>query len=471
MTDVMIANASTVIDGPWNSRYRQMVSTSPWTQGKHNHYADFDWPGTVDFPLAYQAYRRNGLAKAAINKTIDKTWQTQPFLLEKPRDGTDGKKRDETPLELEIRLKFGKLRAWQRLMEADRRSMVGRYAGVIMRIADSQPFSAPLVRAAGLDALKGLIPAWEGQLTVAEWGSDPTADDYGEPTMYQFNEANMEGTTPGARQFLVHPSRVILWSEDGTVRGTSSLEAGYNALSTLEKVSGAGGEGFWKNAKSAPVLTIDPLARLDQMAKAMGTTVEKMADLMDEQVEGWQRGFDRSLLLQGMKAETLGIVLPSPEHFYNIALQEFAASYSMPLKILVGSQSGERASTEDASEWAQTNMSRRDNETIPNIMLMVDRFVEIGVLPAKDWTIDWADLTEANMEQKIDRAVKMADVDTKLQGSGEWVFRPEEIRSTVGLEPLSDAEKYREDTTEDDEDAALGGDPKQPGNTKQEPKA
>jgi hypothetical protein len=118
-------------------------------------------------------------------------------------------------------------------------------------------------------------------------------------------------------------------------------------------------------------------------------------------------------------------------------------------------QTGERASQEDADEWAQTCMSRRSNITHPNIMEFVTRLKRFGILPEKDWFIDQADLTEASMGEKIDRAVKMADVNQKT-GTSEWVFTPEDIRGAVGYEPLDESDKYRDEATDEETDASLG---------------
>jgi len=427
---------------------------------KHNHYKDFGYPNDVTFAQLYQMYSRNGIARAGVEKTILKTWQDNPFLLEAERDGSEGAKKKETPLEKEIRQRFDDLRFWQHMAEADRRSLVGSYSGLIMRVADSRRFQEPVDTVpGGLDGLVELIPAWEGQLTVAEWDTDETSDGYGQPKMFQFNEAQVGETTNKTRQFMLHPDRVLIWSKDGTVHGRSLLEPGYNDLMTLEKVSGAGGEGFWKNAKSAPVLAVDKDAKLEDMARMMGVGIEEMADKIGEQVDDWQKGFDKLLMLQGIKAETLGITLPSPEHFFSIALQSFAASIPIPLKILVGMQTGERASTEDAKEWAQTNMSRRSGQVIPTAMALIKRLERFLILPEKDWHIDWTDLTESSMGEKIDRAVKMAETNQKMKDSGEIVFTHEEIRAAVDYEPLDDAEKYRDDPTGDDEAAALGTKP------------
>jgi len=422
---------------------------------KHDHYKDFGYPADLTFSQLYKIYLRNGLAHAAVAKTIDKTWQDAPFLLEAERDGSEGSLKDETTLEKEIRLRFDELRVWMHLAEADRRGMVGAYAGVILRLADGKRFAEPVERVGGgLLGLVELVPAWEGQLTVSEWDNEETSPGYGQPKMFQFNEAAV-GETTNPRSFNVHPDRVLIWSRDGTVHGRSSLEPGYNDLIDMEKIKGAGGEGFWKNAKSAPVLEIDKEADIRSMAKAMGVPESEIADRMNEQVADWQKGFDQLLMLQGIQAKTLGITLPSPEHFWAAPLQSFAASIGIPLKILVGNQTGERASTEDASEWAQTNMSRRTGHVIPNIRMLINRLERFSILPEKDWFLDWTDLTETSMADKIDRTVKMAEVNAKMQSSGEWVFTPEEIRAAADYEPLSEKEKYRDDPSDEDDEAAL----------------
>lgn len=419
---------------------------------KHNHYRDFGYPDKVTFDMLYAMYTRNGIASAAVDKTILKTWQDVPFLQEQQRDGTQGAHTKETKTEGEIRQRFDDLRLWSRIAETDRRSLVGSYSGLILRLADGKTFDMPVDRVpGGLAGLVEVIPAWEGQLVVSEWDTDQTSGTYGEPKMFQFNEASVGDDIRQPRQFMLHPDRVIIWSRDGTLDCRSLLEAGYNDLLTLEKVSGSGGEGFWKNAKSAPVLEVSPEARIDEMAKAMGVSVDEIADKMNEQVAGWQKGFDQLLMIQGMEAKSLGVTLPSPEHFFSIALQSFAASIAMPVKILVGSQSGERASTEDANEWSQTNMSRRNNTVRPNIMALINRLERFGILAERDWYLDWSDLTEASMTEKIERVSKMADTNQKMRETGELVFTPDELREVLGKEPLTDEQRYR---NEDDDDEA-----------------
>lgn len=434
----MLANAAT--------RNVSRMFPGYFPDAKHDHYKDFGWPDKVTFDLLLATYKRNGLGAAAVKKTARTVWQTAPLIRESEEE------HEKSPTEVAIRKRLTKLRFWQKLAEADRRSMVGRYSAVILRIADSKQMHDPVESVnGGIEALVEVIPVWENQLKVSLWDEDEASETYGQPMMYQFKEASVGETGKAGRQFNVHPDRVVIWSEDGTIHGQSMLEPGFNDLMTLEKIAGAGGQGFWKNAKSAPVLKMDKEARLDDMAKAMGVEKDDLVEAMNEQVEDWQKGFDKILMLQGMEAGTLDVTLPSPEHFRAGPLENFAASIEMPVKILVGMQTGERASSEDAKEWAKTCMGRRSDIVIPNIMEIIERLVSFNIINEADWHLEWTDLTEASMAEKIDRADKMADVNQKMSKTGEIVFPGEEIRATVDLEPLSDADKYRDEDDPDDE--------------------
>lgn len=459
-----------------NYMSRQLMQMFPgyFPGAKHNHYKDFGLPEQVDFQLLYSFYERNSLAKAAVDKTVRKTWQDPPWLLEQPRDGSEGAVKKETRLEKAIRQHFAKIRFWTKVMEADRRSLVGRYAAIILRVADGKRPDEPLEAVSGgLDALIDIIPVWEGQLRVKDYDNDQMSMSYGEPLMYEYDESQVANSTTANqnnrnRKLTIHPSRLIIWSPDGTMEGDSALKAGINDLLAIEKIVGAGGEGFWKNAKQAPILEMDKEADMQKMARAMGIPVDKITDIMNEQVADWQKGFDELLMIQGMTAKLPKVELPDPEHFFMNALQSFAASFDIPLKVLVGTQTGERASSEDASQWNQTCNFRRKNTVIPNILQIVNRLESCGIIKVNpEWFVDWTDLTEATMLEKIDRAGKMAKVNKDF---GDIVFMPQEIRASVGYEPadeaevakLRDAVKPREKETgeQDDDESKTAPEPK-----------
>lgn len=408
---------------------------------KHNHAADYGWPSQITFDQLYQMYTRNGLAAAAADRTSLRVWQTLPAIWE-------SEKPKESDTEKGIRQQFDSIRAWQSIIETDLRAYIGGYAGAILRLADGKQFDQPVDTVpGGILGLVEIVPAWAGQLSVARWDDVVTSPNYGKPQMYRYQESAVRNstTTDAAkiRQFDIHPDRVLLWSADGTVFARSFLEAGFNSLIDAEKVVGAGGEGFWKNAKSAPILTADEKFDPATMANALGVgnSPDLIKKAMNQKVEDWQRGFDQLLMLQGIKADTLGVTLPQPNEFFMMAANMFAASTSIPVRVLVGNQTGERASTEDQIDFNRTCMARRERLILPMLKELLNRFERFSIIPPnKDWTVNWESLLDSSPAEKMLRAKGMAEINKQFEsplGDGEKVFTIDEIRAAVGMEPLS----------------------------------
>lgn len=408
---------------------------------KHNHYKDFGWPDDPQFEDFYRMYQRNSLATAAVNTTISKSWETYPELWE-------SEKPTESQTEKDVRLHFRKIRFWWKLREVDLRSMVGRYSAAVLLLADGQTLDKPVGRLSRIEDLVGVIPAWENQLRAGDLETNDTSPDYGKPRFYYFSERVGKA---GARDVKIHPDRVVIWSEDGTMDGESALKPGFNDLIDAEKIKGAGGEGFWKTSRGAPIIQAPDGVKPSDVARAMGVETKDVLDKINEQLESFQQGFDKGLMLGGMTATPLSISLPSPEPFFNISVQSFSASVTIPYRILLGNQTGERASSEDSREWSKTNMSRRINLCMPGIQEVIDRLVEWGAIPNADWTIGWQDLTEATAEERMDRAAKLAEINSKTIPGDEPAFYPNEIREAAGYDPLDEIDKVRgEDDGEDD---------------------
>lgn len=433
--------------GVMNSLVRRLDTVFPgfFTATPHNHMKDFKWPDNVMFGNTYQMFNRNGLAKAAVSLTTNKTWETFPILWS---EGTADFVDDPDFVEWADNLRF-----WQKVMEADKRSMVGKYSAIILHFADGKSLDAPVVAGTvgGYEGLVRLTVLWEPQISVLNYDEDPQSATYGDPLMFQVNEDSMRdgsATNPVSkpkRMVNIHPDRVFIWSKDGSMDCRSELEAGYNALLDAEKISGAGGEGFWKNARSAPVIEVDKEARISEIAKAMRVSESEVFDAMNDQVEEFQNGFDKLLMLQGMTAKPLGITMSSPEHYFKTSLSIFASSFLIPMRILIGSQTGERSSSEDAKLWAKTVMSRRTNEVIPNIRTLIKRLQKFKIFPSKPFSLTWTDLSHAGPSDKANQAFKMADINYRnTQSGGTMVYTEDEIREVTG-HPKGEGLKKPED--------------------------
>lgn len=416
---------------------------------KHDHYKDFGWPEDVQFSQFRRMYQRNALAGAVIDKTIAKTWETVPKIWE-----TD--KPLNTEAERKIEKQFRKIGAWRALMTADQRSMVGAYAGVILYFADDQPLREPAGRMSDITQLVGMQPFWQDQLRPTRYVEDERSADYGMPAMYAYSEVSKAGSKK-TRNIDIHPSRVVIFSDDGTLDCESFLQRPFNDLIDAEKIKGAGAEGLWKNSRGAPIIEAPDGLTPQAVAKMMGTEPDKLMDKMNDQLDQFQGGFDKGLMLGGMTAKPMSLTLTNPEPFFNIAAQNVAAHAIMAIRILIGNQTGERASTEDSREWNKTCSRRRENRIIPILQNMLNRFADLGLIPAIDWYIGWDDLTEATAGEKIDRAAKLAEINAKTPAGDDAPFTPDEIREAAGFE-LPDAGDEDTGDGDDLEDEAMTDD-------------
>lgn len=430
----IIANTTSFI----RDRLARVFPGAYGLNAKHDYRKDYGWPEEVTFRQLYQMYVRSGLANAAVDKTIGKTWETNPAIWESEQPG-------DSPAEADIAKHFARRNIWRALMEADRRSMVGCYAGAIILLRDGKPLDQPVDRVApGIENVVAIIPAWEGQLTVVEWDMDNQSETYGEPVYFQFDEQAVGNyQNVGKSQVRIHRDRMLIVSDDGTINCRSALEPGFNDLTDAEKIKGAGGEGFWKSSRGAPIIEAPSGVTPADIQRGMGVgTPAGVLDKINEQVDDFQSGFDKALMLGGFTVKPLNIALPQPKEFWEPCVQSFAASMSIPVSILLGNTMSERSSTEDAQDWSRTNNSRRENRIIPVLNEMLERFVAWGILDAKGWTIGWQDLNEASPDDKLDRAAKMSAINA--QSGTEPVFLPDEIREEAGFQAADEVEGFAE---------------------------
>ena len=193
---VSIRNARAV------ANFRAAVA-SVMADQKHDHNHDFGFPDRIDFPQLYAMWDRNSLAQAMVSRIAETIWRDDPAIT--AGDDTH----DETAPEKAIRTVFEDRRLWAKLAEAYMRSLVGDYACAILRVADNREWSEPVGTVQGPSGLWDIIPAWQGQIDVAEWDLSPTSPRYGLPLFYQFNESQVDdGKSRGAARSLRIPTRL-----------------------------------------------------------------------------------------------------------------------------------------------------------------------------------------------------------------------------------------------------------------------
>ncbi|AVF01511.1 anti-CBASS protein Acb1 family protein [Klebsiella aerogenes] len=423
------------------ARMGMLAPTMGLDNKRSSAWCEYGFPEQVTYENLYALYRRGGIAHGAVEKLVGKCWQTNPELIE--GDDAD-KSKDETPWEKSAKKVFTK-RLWRAFAEADRRRLVGRYAGILLHINDSRKWDQPVVRG---KSLKKVTIAWAGSLTVSQWGTDENSADYGQPKQWKYVESLPNG---GTNQRFVHPDRVFILG-DYSNDAIGFLEPPYNAFVSLEKVEGGSGESFLKNAARQQNINFDKEINFSELASMYGVTVDELQERYNDAARELNRGNDTLLITQGASVTSLVSPVSDPSPTYDVNLQTAAAGVDIPTRILVGNQQAERSSTEDQKYMNARCQSRRGDLSF-EIEDFSDKLIDLKIIDAvSEKTVIWDDLNEQTGTEKLANAKTMAEINQTFQGSGENpAFSREEIRTAAGYENVDEFPLGEEDGNEEDE--------------------
>lgn len=381
-------------------------------------WCEYGFKEELTFDDLYKLYRRGGIAYGAVNKLIGLCWKTNPEVIE---GDADDDTKDETAWERSNKRVFTH-RFWRSFAEADKRRLVGRWAALLLHVRDGKKWNEPVTRGRGIAKIS---PVWASALKVKSRDND------GNITMWQYTETQADGN-PVQRD--IHPDRVFTIG-DMSDDAIGFLEPGYNACVSLEKVEGGSGESFLKNAARQLNVNFEKEIDFNNLASLYGVSVSDLQDKFNEAALEVNRGNDVLLTTQGASVTPLVTAVADPGPTYDVNLQTFAASVDMPVKIIVGMQTGERASSEDQKYMNSRGQSRRQDLSF-DIEDLVDKLIVLRIVsPVAEKTVVWDDLTEATGGEKLDNAAKMSAINQTSLATGEQVFTVEEIRVAAGYEP------------------------------------
>jgi hypothetical protein len=404
-------------------------------------WCEYGFPEEIEFSEFYALYRRGGIAHGAIGKITSACWKTNPWVIE--GDDQDNAT-DETAWERGNKQVFTP-KFWRSVAEADKRRLVGRYSGLLLQVRDSGRWDEPIKRK-GSQLVK-MIPTWAGSLKPAGFNTNAQDEGYGTVSKWQYTEYGMEGNA--GRKVDIHPDRVFILG-DASCDAIGFLEPAYNAFVSLEKVEGGSGESFLKNASRQLSVNYDKEVDLGSIAQAYGVSLDQLQARFNEAAREVNRGNDALLVTQGATVNPLVTAVADPGPTYNVNLQTAGAALDIPSKILVGMQTGERASSEDQKYFNARCQSRRADLGM-EIHDLVEHLTRIGVVKQiAEYTVMWDDLTEATQADKLGNAKVMSEINQTAQSSGAEVFTTDEIREAAGYDPSDDTELLPDEDEDDD---------------------
>lgn len=404
---------------------------------KHTRlYQEFGFPEYLDFAKFYAAFERMAAANAAVNITVDNTWQDYPTI-----------ESNNTEIESTRWIK----KWYPKIKEGDKRNLVGRYSALLIQYKDGRRWDEPVDKAM-LGRLKDkaiydIIPAWETQLDPSEWYTDPADwENFGKVKRWYYYEG-MVGDCKQPRSFDVHPDRVLIiaeGSEDGNpFSGIPLLRAGFNNLINSQKMTGAVAESFYKNAARQLKFLFDKDTSITDVAEGMGVSdAADVIEKLNETAEMLNRGFDSAASAIGGDIDAMVFQVPAPKEGWDINAQEFAASVYVPMRKLYGSEEGKQAADQDSKGFAQRCMSRR--RWLSGVLSqLLYKWREYGIINLPDdFEVEWSDLLKPSLAEKLEMAHKMVLINKDAAHAGMGlVFTDDEAREIAEYKPLSEADK------------------------------
>ena len=359
--------------------------------GDRDIYEALGYKTELDSSDYYAQYSRQDIAKAIINKPVSATWRGDLTITESSDD-------NDTPLEVAWKEMEKKLSIKSKFSRLDKLVALGHYGVLLLGFDDVQSetdFFRAVIPGRELLYVK---PLTETSAEVQHWEDDPTSERYGLPNQYQLSIILPGGQN--SKLISVHHSRIIhVAGEDlleNEIEGAPRLEVVFNRLKDLEKIVGGSGEMFWRGARPGYQGKVDPDYNM----------TEDTLDGLKEQISEYEHNLRRILVNQGVDLEALAAQVSDPSAHVEVQLQMISAVTGIPKRILVGSERGELASSQDRDNWFDMIQSRREEFAEPRIVRpFIDRCIEYGALPPatdEGYGVEWQSLYEQSDKDKAE---------------------------------------------------------------------
>jgi hypothetical protein len=388
-----------------------------------NIYKEFGYPRTITFQDYQEHYERQDIADAVISKPPEDTWKESPLIIPVGEDQTSA-------LTQAIEQIASRTGLWSKLERADRISGIGCFGVLLIGYADGRPLRFPVGSVSGKAyGLLYLKPYSQGNVKIKSQVIDPADPRFGLPEIYQIKFGDTEGKSNVLKWTDVHYSRIIHIAEnlnEDEIYGKPRLKAIFNRLIDMDKVSGSGAEGFWEMATRWVLFNID--------MESSDTMSDADKDEMKEALEKLRNNYEKYLRTQGVDIKTLDPVEIQPEETFNMILSLISAGTGIPKRILIGSERGELASSQDQANWFGKIETRRTKFAEPVILRpLIDSLMDHGVLEKTPYEVEWPNLFELNALEEAEKTLKYSESISKLSPDpiADGIVSPAEIRGKI----------------------------------------
>lgn len=426
--------------------------------GKRDLFEALGYKKEPDYNDYYAHYDRTDIAGRIVDMPPSATWRNVPTIKE------DTEADEPTEFEQAWAELCDRLRVWHYFERVDRLAGIGHYAVLLIGVRGNTDLSLP-IEEDHLDSPEDIIyltPYSERTAEIVQWETDPGTPRFGQPLYYRITLGGDDPNISGfhVAQKLVHHSRVIHVAEgllEDDVFGRPRLKRVLNRLDDLVKVVGGSAEMFWQGAFKGLHADVRDEASFDPT----GFDAEQVAEEIDEYIHDLRR----YIRTQGIDLKTLGGETADPTGVFDPLISLIAGSSGIPKRILLGSERGELASSQDQVNFNAYISERQNHFAEPMVLRpFIDKLINIGALPEPEngsFMVEWPNLFEVDDATKAQIASTMAGTLQQYAAdpmAEEIVPIPEFREKFLGLDRLPSQEDLQQLEQRLEEDFEHGDD-------------
>jgi hypothetical protein len=402
----------------WLRRIMGAGSQGTGFGGRRDYYEAFGWnprPSLEDYLFKY-LYQ--DIAQRIIEAPVRATWGDPPIV------------NSDAQFLTAWQNLVSRQRVWHNLMALDKLAGLGQYAAMVIGIDDGRSLETPVspVRMAGsLRQVTYLQPYLQLSCRVQDYNQDPTSPRFGKPETYWIEPRQSEFSQPLGSQltaggvstgrgygqaspsqllrqpFACHWSRLLHVADgvlENDVFGVPRLSPVYNLLDDLLKVVGGSSETYWLTANRGMQADVDKEMELN----------EEDAKNLEAEIEQFQHDLRRVIKTRGVKITNLGSDLANPSANFTVLISLIAATTGIPQRVLMGSEAGSLASTQDRANWATRISERIADFAEPCILVpFITQLIGMGVLPnPTQMSVTWPDAFKLSPLERGQTSAQMA---------------------------------------------------------------
>lgn len=402
--------------------------------GNRDLYKVFGYDKAITYEKCIARYRRQDIASRIIDAPADALWANPPTL-------TSTNEEWNTIWQGLV----SRNRIWNAVSRVDRMAGMGDFAVLLFGFDNTSKLVSPATKIAGRKLLY-LQPYSIAAAEVKTLVTDPSSARYLLPETYAIkpsqdpldrtNPKPLGGLLRSLQMLEVHESRILHVAEgylQDTIYGNPRMDKVYNLLDDVMKVAGGTAETFWLASNRGMHVDVD---------REMELTPDDEADLTDE-IEEYVHQLRRVIRTRGVKVQNLGSDTPDPQNAFAVLLSLISGATGIPKRILLGSEAGQLASSQDRNNWAERIEERRTNFGEPVIIYpLVRTLTEAGVLPEADIQVKWPDAFKLSPLERAQTAAQKARSATNLakaMDTNENLFTVDEAREILELTEKPDS--------------------------------